>query len=178
MRGGDAPKLAGEHIDLAAQAYVASFLEQAFVYYTYQGLVAHRAGARGLNPWGIYECADGLIFLCTIEEDQWERLVQFMGNPDWAGLEIFGLPAGSMAYFLSFNHDTNRFEIVATDHVLDDGSCIVTDLGAGITTAAWGCNCPPYSATCAVCKCASCDRCESEVRDTNPPTCLTLTKRR
>ena len=89
-----------------------------------------------------------------------------------------GLRAGSMAYFLSFNHDTNRFEIVATGHVLDDGLCIVTDLGAGITTAGWGCNSPPYSSTGDVCKCASCDRCESEVRDTNPPTCLTLTKRR
>jgi crotonobetainyl-CoA:carnitine CoA-transferase CaiB-like acyl-CoA transferase len=79
----------GEHIDLSSQAYIASLLEQAFVYYTYPGLVAHRAGTRGLNPWGIYRCADGLIFVCTIEEDQWQRLLDFMGRPDWAELEIF-----------------------------------------------------------------------------------------
>ena len=70
-----------------------------------------------------------------------------------------GLPAGSIAYFLSFNHDTNRFEIVATGHVLDDGSCIVTDPGAGITKAGWGCNCPPYSVASDCCKCGPCQRC-------------------
>lgn len=56
-----------------------------------------------------------------------------------------GLPAGSISYFLSFNHDTNRFEIVATGQVSDDGSTIVSDPGAGIATAGWGCNCPPYA---------------------------------
>ena len=38
-----------------------------------------------------------------------------------------GLPAGSIAFFLSFNHDTMRFEIVATGSVSDDGMHIVTD---------------------------------------------------
>ncbi len=80
---------AGEHVDLSAQAFVASALEQAFFAYTYQGLVATRHGHRGLQPWGIFECADGPIFLCTIEQDQWERLVALMGNPEWAQLEIF-----------------------------------------------------------------------------------------
>ncbi len=79
----------GEHIDLSVQAYVATFLEQALVYHTYRGVLASRLGQRGLNPWRIFECRDGRIFLCTIEQDQWERLVEFMGNPEWAGLEIF-----------------------------------------------------------------------------------------
>ncbi|HVR37185.1 MAG TPA: Ig-like domain-containing protein, partial [Methylomirabilota bacterium] len=57
------------------------------------------------------------------------------------------LPAGAIAYFLSFNHDTESFEIVATGHVLDDGSKIVTDPGVGLTIAGWGCNCPPYAVT-------------------------------
>jgi hypothetical protein len=59
-----------------------------------------------------------------------------------------GLPAGAIAYFLSFDHDTERFEIVASGHVLEDGSGIVSDPGAGLSEAGWGCNCPPYSATC------------------------------
>ena len=79
----------GEHIDLSVQAYVATFLEQALVYHTYRGVVPSRLGRPGLNPWRIFECRDGHIFLCTIEQDQWERLVEFMGNPEWAGLEIF-----------------------------------------------------------------------------------------
>ncbi len=58
-----------------------------------------------------------------------------------------GLPAGSIAYFLSFDHALSRFGIVATGHVTDDGSQIISDPGAGLTVAGWGCNCPPYSVT-------------------------------
>jgi hypothetical protein len=58
-----------------------------------------------------------------------------------------GLPAGAIAYFLTYNHDTMNFEIVATGHVVSDGSRIVTDPGVGLTLSGWGCNCPPYSAT-------------------------------
>jgi hypothetical protein len=42
-----------------------------------------------------------------------------------------GLAPGSIAYFLSFNHDTERFEIVSSGSVTDDGSTIVTDPGSG-----------------------------------------------
>ncbi len=55
-----------------------------------------------------------------------------------------GLPAGAIMYFLSFNHDINSFEIVATGHVTDDGSQLVTDPGSGITDSGWGGFCPPY----------------------------------
>lgn len=64
-----------------------------------------------------------------------------------------GLPAGAIAYFLSFNHDTERFEIVASGHVTVDGSTILSDPGAGLTVAGWGCNCPPYSVTGGVGNC-------------------------
>lgn len=58
-----------------------------------------------------------------------------------------GLPAGTIAYFLSYNHDTERFEIVASGHVDAEGATIHTDPGAGLTISGWGCNCPPYSVT-------------------------------
>ncbi len=58
-----------------------------------------------------------------------------------------GLPAGTIAYFLSFNHDTRRFEIICSGQVREDSATIVTDPGAGLTLAGWGCNCPPYSVT-------------------------------
>ncbi|MBI4586147.1 MAG: hypothetical protein HY717_19220, partial [Planctomycetes bacterium] len=60
---------------------------------------------------------------------------------------ISGLPPGAISYFLSFNHDTHRFEIVATGRVSEDGSTIASDPGAGIRVAGWGGNCPPYSVT-------------------------------
>ncbi|MBI3818035.1 MAG: carboxypeptidase regulatory-like domain-containing protein [Planctomycetes bacterium] len=58
-----------------------------------------------------------------------------------------GLPAGAVTNFLSFNHATGKFEIVGAGHVVNDGSVIVTDPGSGISTAGWGCNCPPYAVT-------------------------------
>ncbi|MGH7961294.1 MAG: CaiB/BaiF CoA transferase family protein [Candidatus Binatia bacterium] len=82
----------GEHIDLSVQEFVASFLEQNFVYYTYLGRVASRLGKRLLYPWGMYACQDGLIFVVTVEQDQWLRLVELMGNPEWASWEIFKDP--------------------------------------------------------------------------------------
>jgi crotonobetainyl-CoA:carnitine CoA-transferase CaiB-like acyl-CoA transferase len=82
----------GEHIDLSVQEFVASFLEQNFVYYTYQSKVASRLGQRLIYPWGIYQCQDGLIFVVNVEQDQWQRLVELMGNPEWASWEIFKDP--------------------------------------------------------------------------------------
>lgn len=82
----------GEHVDLSVQEYVASFLEQNFVYYTYMGRMASRLGRRLLYPWGIYEAADGLIFLVNAEPSQWDRLVELMGDPEWASWEIFQDP--------------------------------------------------------------------------------------
>jgi hypothetical protein len=62
------------------------------------------------------------------------------------------LAPGAVAYFLSFNHDTNRFEIVSSGHVTEDGASVVSDVGSGIAVAGWGCNCPPYSVTGKCCK--------------------------
>jgi hypothetical protein len=56
-----------------------------------------------------------------------------------------GLPAGAIAYFLSFNHDTGGFEIVASGSVSADAMVITSDQGAGLSVAGWGCNCPPYA---------------------------------
>ena len=60
---------------------------------------------------------------------------------------IAALAPAAIMYFLSFNHDTGRFEIVATGHVTDDGAAMVTDPGSGISTAGWGGFCPPYPNT-------------------------------
>lgn len=78
----------GEHVDLSVQAHVASFTEQNLTYFTYCEKVASRLGQRLVFPWGIFECADGLIFLVIVEEDQWQRLIELMGNPEWASWEI------------------------------------------------------------------------------------------
>jgi len=87
----------GEAIDLSVMAYVSSILESAFVAWSYRGEIPGRTGGRLLNPWKILRCSDGLIFVVTVEQDQWERLVEMMGNPDWAQLEIFADMEGRAA---------------------------------------------------------------------------------
>jgi crotonobetainyl-CoA:carnitine CoA-transferase CaiB-like acyl-CoA transferase len=79
----------GEHIDFSSQAYIASFVDVSAANYTYQGQIASRLGKRVLYPWGIYPCQDGLMFLVIGEEDQWQRLLALMGNPEWSTWEIF-----------------------------------------------------------------------------------------
>jgi hypothetical protein len=70
-----------------------------------------------------------------------------------------GLPPGSIAYFMSFDHDTGKFEIVASGSVTSDGSSIVSDPNDGIKVGGWHCNCPPYSVT------KDCKNCFTTCRD-------------
>ncbi|MDE0177524.1 MAG: CoA transferase [Gammaproteobacteria bacterium] len=79
----------GDTIDLSEQDYVASALEAGVPVYSYRGAVLKRFHERGLIPWGIFQAKDKPIFLVCVEQDQWERLVEFMGNPDWAALDVF-----------------------------------------------------------------------------------------
>jgi crotonobetainyl-CoA:carnitine CoA-transferase CaiB-like acyl-CoA transferase len=79
----------GQAIDVSEQECVAAMLEQNFLHYTYAGLQASRLGQRLIGPWFITDCADGKIFVLTVEEAQWQRLVEFMGNPEWANDDLF-----------------------------------------------------------------------------------------
>ncbi|MGE0820829.1 MAG: CaiB/BaiF CoA transferase family protein [Candidatus Binatia bacterium] len=79
----------GEHIDLSVQSFVASFLEHHFLFYSFLGRINSRLGTRIQDPWGIYPCQDGSIFVAVAEEDQWQRLLNLMGNPEWGTSELF-----------------------------------------------------------------------------------------
>ncbi len=79
----------GEFIDLAQQDYVASVLEAGIPIYSYRGDVALRHSERSLIPWRTFQAKDAPIFIVCVEQDQWERLVDLMGNPEWAQLDIF-----------------------------------------------------------------------------------------
>ena len=79
----------GQAIDIAAQETIVAMLENNLVHWTYTGRETSRLGSRVVGPWFIADCADGKIFVMTVEEDQWDRLVELMGHPDWATDEIF-----------------------------------------------------------------------------------------
>jgi crotonobetainyl-CoA:carnitine CoA-transferase CaiB-like acyl-CoA transferase len=79
----------GQAIEVSEQEVVTALIENNLVHYTYAERVASRLGNRVIGPWFIGDCADGQIFVIAVEEDQWQRLVQLMGNPEWAGNELF-----------------------------------------------------------------------------------------
>jgi crotonobetainyl-CoA:carnitine CoA-transferase CaiB-like acyl-CoA transferase len=79
----------GDFLDFSAMSHIAGLLEAAFIAGSYMGENPNRLGSRLLNPWGIYPCSDGLIFMVCVEQDQWERLVELMGTPEWTQLGLF-----------------------------------------------------------------------------------------
>jgi crotonobetainyl-CoA:carnitine CoA-transferase CaiB-like acyl-CoA transferase len=79
----------GQAFDISEREVVTALIENNLVHYTYAGRVASRLGNRVIGPWFIADCSDGQIFVIAVEEDQWQRLVQLMGNPEWANEELF-----------------------------------------------------------------------------------------
>lgn len=80
---------AGQHVDVSIQECIAAILEMNFMHWTYAGKETSRLGRRSIFPWCMLDCQDGKIFVVNVEEDQWQRMVELMGNPEWASLEIF-----------------------------------------------------------------------------------------
>jgi crotonobetainyl-CoA:carnitine CoA-transferase CaiB-like acyl-CoA transferase len=79
----------GQAIDVSERECVTAMLEMNLMHYTYAGRETSRLGQRVLGPWFIADCLDGKIFVLAVEEDQWKRLVEFMGNPEWASDDLF-----------------------------------------------------------------------------------------
>jgi crotonobetainyl-CoA:carnitine CoA-transferase CaiB-like acyl-CoA transferase len=79
----------GQHVEVSTQESLAAILELTFEFYPYCGLVASRLGAKPIQPLCFMECRDGWIFICCVEEHQWQRFVEIMGNPEWAAMDIF-----------------------------------------------------------------------------------------
>jgi crotonobetainyl-CoA:carnitine CoA-transferase CaiB-like acyl-CoA transferase len=79
----------GQAIDVSEQECIAAMLEMNLMHWTYAHRETSRLGSRLLGPWFIADCADGKIFALAVEEEQWKRLVELMGNPEWASEDLF-----------------------------------------------------------------------------------------
>ncbi|MFC4625746.1 CoA transferase [Daeguia caeni] len=72
----------GQFVDVSVQdanIAVGAFAIQRFG----DGSIEHRS-TRSFRYGGVIECADGYVELLTLEERQWQGLVELMGNPEWA----------------------------------------------------------------------------------------------
>jgi len=89
----------GQVIDVSEQECLTAFFELSFINYTYTGIRDTRATPKVVAPWNIVRTGDGYIYFCCGEQDQWMRLVELMGNPEWTREERFkdGLSRGRNA---------------------------------------------------------------------------------
>ncbi len=79
----------GQHIEVSVQECIASILEMTLPSWSYINVMAVRYGNRPIQPIEMMQCKDGAwIFALSIEEHQWQRLVELMGTPEWTTWEV------------------------------------------------------------------------------------------
>jgi len=79
----------GQHIDISIQEIMAGQYESVIEHWT---LAENEMGGVTnpiIQPITPLECKDGWIFLMCVEDDQFDRMVEIMGNPEWAENELF-----------------------------------------------------------------------------------------
>jgi crotonobetainyl-CoA:carnitine CoA-transferase CaiB-like acyl-CoA transferase len=79
----------GQHVEVSAQECLVTILELTYPFWPYCQLTASRLGNKPIQPLDFFECKDGWVFLCVVEERQWQTFVEVMGSPEWAALDIF-----------------------------------------------------------------------------------------
>lgn len=96
--GADDQQAAGDHLDVSGQAAVASMTSRYLAVSACEGVVADRTYPGPLNmPNLLLPCRDGFVVIAAILDNQWERLVEALGSPDWAMEESLARAAGRNA---------------------------------------------------------------------------------
>jgi crotonobetainyl-CoA:carnitine CoA-transferase CaiB-like acyl-CoA transferase len=78
----------GQHIDISKQETVMSVYFVDMPRYANEGVTISRAN-QGYSFGGIMECKDGYVAIVCWTERDWQALMDFVGNPDWAEEERF-----------------------------------------------------------------------------------------
>ena len=79
----------GRVVDIALADVLASYVAGNSPLYVHHGLQWTRSGRRasgsgGAYPYVILPCKDGQVCVCGRTREEWNRLVQVMGDPEWA----------------------------------------------------------------------------------------------
>jgi crotonobetainyl-CoA:carnitine CoA-transferase CaiB-like acyl-CoA transferase len=91
----------GQHVDVSGQEAVASVVRQELAFCMVEGLYPTRQIGRKRRGGMLYPCKDG--YVCIWIGPHWPKLVQMMGNPDWAQDEIFANPMTRAEHMEDFN---------------------------------------------------------------------------
>jgi crotonobetainyl-CoA:carnitine CoA-transferase CaiB-like acyl-CoA transferase len=91
----------GQHVDVSIQEVQLNLNIMAVNRYL-NGTLETRAN-RSFRYGGVLPCRDGYVELLTLEQHQWEALVELMGNPEWASDERFKDPIGRARHGAEIN---------------------------------------------------------------------------
>ncbi len=80
---------AGQHVDVSIQEVMAGQYESAIEHWTFAENEMGGLTNPIIQPMIPLECKDGWIFLMCVEDDQFDRFVEIIGNPEWAQNELF-----------------------------------------------------------------------------------------
>jgi crotonobetainyl-CoA:carnitine CoA-transferase CaiB-like acyl-CoA transferase len=82
----------GQHAWVSTVELIGTYLSgSALAGYVFNGQLRGRAGRHmaAFYPWEVAPVADGYFEIITMVDDQWNRFVELMGNPDWRTDERF-----------------------------------------------------------------------------------------
>ncbi len=91
----------GQHIDISGQEALASVVRQELAFCLVEGLYPTRQIGRKRRGGILYPCKDG--YVCIWIGPHWQKLVEMMGNPDWALDPIFASPVSRAEHMEDFN---------------------------------------------------------------------------
>ena len=78
----------GTYLDVSEQESIIQNMHSVFRYY-YNKQIVNRTDVLDRAPAHILPCKDGYIHHANMEESEWWRFVDLMGNPEWAKNELF-----------------------------------------------------------------------------------------
>jgi crotonobetainyl-CoA:carnitine CoA-transferase CaiB-like acyl-CoA transferase len=114
----------GTHIDLSQQEAVASMCRQQLAYYAVQGLTPSREYGRKKFGGFLYPCKDGYVVIWI--GPHYPKVVEMMGNPDWAQEEMFANPLLRNDYISELNQ---LITVWTMEHTADEINALAVAQG-------------------------------------------------
>ncbi len=89
----------GDVLDVSGLEAVIGSTATAIPAFSYSGVTLEASVKRAVGPWAIFTCRDGRFLMQVTEDAQWRALVELLGNPEWALLELFDKNADRIENF-------------------------------------------------------------------------------
>ncbi len=108
----------GQHLDLAQQEALASVGRQELAFFAVEGSVPTRQKGRKRRGGILYQCKDGWV--CLWIGPHYAKIIQMLGDPDWAKVELFENPTLRADHMEEFNQLVTVWTLERSMQEIDD----------------------------------------------------------